>query len=198
MTASTALPCIDLYARPRRDRIRVRHETSVTAVWLAAVIAVALAVEALLIPAQSKRLVEIAGVRAEIATLAKRQTSMTADKAGYARQFEMARSSRAGLAERRSVPNLITSLAGLTEQTQVLEQVRIDRHLGAYTVTITGSADCVGSLEHMIGRMQHVAGLSAVRLTETAADSALGADSLHFRVEAHFAGNADTAASDSR
>ena len=177
------LPCIDLYARPRKVGLKRQRLNRVESLWIAGALIVALLMEGIVVRQQSDLSARVHERMHEIASLEKEKAWFEAARTRHAQNMERARGIEGRQAARSGWLRLLQAISSVTGDREVLEQMTIDGKAQRGLV-IAGSAQDLTELQAMLTRLKALRCIKGVRLLETAADKSLGSDSIHFRIEA--------------
>ena len=183
MTAAYGIPCIDLYARPGAERNKLLRRNRAGNLWIGGALFLMLACEGAIVREQMRLSVILRTKESEIRRLETQRKGCEQSRNGFARQVEKTRAIESGIAARTGWLRLLQAVSSVTTERDVMEQCTIDGRTQRALI-MSGSAQDLIELQAMLQRLKALPCLSGVRLTETAADKRLGADSIHFRVTA--------------
>ncbi|HLJ55539.1 MAG TPA: PilN domain-containing protein [Chthonomonadaceae bacterium] len=183
MTVADGFPCIDLYARPRKQRrahdLANRREVA----WIGGALIVVLVLEAIVLRELTHAGAQLQSHLGQIERLQKTRKGFEQARAALAQQAEKRRGLEGTIATRAGWIRLLQAIASTVDDRDVLEQCLIEGKAHR-SVQLTGSAQDLTELQAMLRRLKALPCLTSVRLLETASDNALGDNSIHFRIEA--------------
>ncbi len=184
VTVAEGFPCIDLYARPRKARLIRERLNRAEGLWIAGALIVALLIEGIFVREQIDLSARVHERLQEIIRLETQKTCLEAARSKHSRQMEKTRGIEGRLAARSGWLRLLQAISSATSDREVLEQMTIDG-TAQRGLQIAGAAQDLPELQAMLLRLKSLRCMKSVRLLETVADKSLGAESIHFRIEAH-------------
>ena len=184
MTVAEGLPCIDLYARPRRERQKYERVNRIESAWIGGVLALILAFEGIVMREQLELGARVRTRAGDISRLEIQKTAFERSRSAFALQVEKMRGLESSLSARIGWLRLLQAISAVTTDREALEQCAIEGPQSQRAITITGAASNLVELQSMLQRLKALRCLQSVRLMETAADQTLGESSVHFRIVA--------------
>ena len=182
MTAADGFPCIDLYARPRKHRLKHERLNRVESLWVGAALVLAIVLEGAFIREQLNSTEMVSTHAAEIGRLEAQKAQYERNRAAYAQVLEQHRGGADRLEARTGWLRLLQAVSAVTTQNEALEQCTLDGRTQR-AVILSGSAINLTELQALLQRLKAVACFKNVRLVETAADKNFGPESIHFRID---------------
>ncbi len=183
MTIAEGFPCIDLYARPRKTRLKHERLNLRENMWIGGALLLVLLAEGIVVHEHMELAAQIRGRLNEIARSETQKAGFERTRSGFVVQAEKTRGIENRLAARTGWLRLMQAVSSVTTDRDVLEQCTVDGKVQR-AVLLAGSAQDLTELQGLLQRLKALRCMKSVRLMETAADKSLGPESIHFRIEA--------------